>query len=32
MLPTWYNQYKKLIDNSIEKYLDTYFSKEILPE
>lgn len=26
MLPNWYNQYKKLIDESIEKYLDWYFS------
>ena len=27
MLPTWYTDYKKLIDESIEKYLDLYFSR-----
>ena len=26
MLPDWYNEYKKIIDESIIKYLDTYFS------
>ena len=26
MLPTWYNQYKKLIDKSIKNYLDIYFN------
>jgi hypothetical protein len=25
MLPTWYNEYKRLIDNSIENYLKKYF-------
>jgi len=27
MLPAWYNEYKTLIDESIKKYLDTYFSE-----
>jgi len=27
MLPTWYNEYKKFIDESIIKYLDLYFSR-----
>lgn len=28
MLPNWYDEYKKLIDNSINKYLLEYFSNE----
>lgn len=32
MLPTWYNEYKKLIDESIDKYLDLYFTREELPK
>lgn len=27
MLPSWYNEYKTLIDESIIKYLDEYFSR-----
>jgi hypothetical protein len=27
MLPDWYNNYKKRIDESIVKYLDLYFEK-----
>ena len=27
MLPNWYNDYKKLIDESIENYLIEYFSR-----
>ena len=26
MLPEWYNDYKKIIDESIIKYLDWYFT------
>ncbi|MDD2871813.1 MAG: polyprenyl synthetase family protein, partial [Candidatus Gracilibacteria bacterium] len=32
MLPKWYSEYKKLIDESIEKYLDLYFSRGHLSE
>ncbi len=31
MLPTWYIQYKKLIDNSVKKYLTEYFKDEKNP-
>lgn len=27
MMPTWYNEYKKIIDESINKYLDLYFNR-----
>ncbi|MDP2090870.1 MAG: polyprenyl synthetase family protein [Candidatus Gracilibacteria bacterium] len=30
MLPTWYDEYKKIIDESIDKYLDLYFTREEL--
>lgn len=32
MLPLWYNEYKNLIDKSIKKYLDLYFSRWELPK
>jgi len=28
MLPNWYLNYKKLIDNSVEEYLTEYFKSE----
>lgn len=28
MLPNWYNNYKELVENSIKKYLDSYFEWE----
>ena len=28
MLPTWYNEYKKLIETSLQSYLKNYFSSE----
>jgi hypothetical protein len=28
MLPTWYNEYKELIEKSINSYLVDYFSDE----
>jgi hypothetical protein len=31
MLPTWYLNYKELIDNSILKYLEKYFESERNP-
>lgn len=30
-LPNWYNEYKDFIENSIEKYLDTYLSIPMSP-
>jgi len=31
MLPTWYKQYKELIDNSVKNYLTEYFESEKNP-
>jgi hypothetical protein len=29
MLPTWYDEYKTLIENSIDSYLNEYLNKEV---
>jgi len=31
MLPSWYNEYKELIEHAISKYLDTYLSIPMTP-
>gem|GEM_PF-3855253 len=31
MLPTWYTNYKKFIDNSIKLFLDEYLNPAIIP-